>query len=762
MASNITYQLIDDGFPIRGTDNPSQGFRDNFGIIKQSLQDAKTEIEALQNNTFPEDISYFNNDAGYITADEVAGAINDLDKISTDSIETTATRLTDQASSVLVLSNAALINHYIPGQAIRIYGASQTNDTLDLRASVIPVKHGFENLDTGNVTFNYKVCQFNLSTGAVSSESVAREITGINIAKFNNINNISLSLTRSSNEFGILIYRNVSAGPATYNLMAVVGSKEFEGSNNATYIDYFDTDYTSWSKKSIARNDFDQSSGLIHFPLTAQSSPKRGWVDAIISSIDSNTGRITLSKSYFFDNSVIVSHDDTADIQSAIDRNVQNNKALVTLSDKTYIISRLAIPNNFALLGKSRKTTLKKLSWSSQIANNMLVSSRSASNITVSNLNIDGNMQNQFLINDTINDSANYIVDIPGLQNNITDIFIKNPIGGGIACINSSELRIINNKIENGGLTDRYDYTALTARESNQVSISNNTMKNFSGPVDVSSTNIGVLIGNTVNNCGEGILIVGSTKLISSPNLILGAAGEYIPGPDILNSEYDAINIVLENDTNFLSDVYVYQENGQPVDLSANRTTLAYKVNIIRLEDNIEELSANEVLDAAGDPIISPIINTDLSNGVFRFIISKDNVTYLKTAYSYSAIKTLDSKNVGLAYRVLATEYVPIAEISVDVPPVANVVLTPDGNQYLYTITVTGSPLLATGSVVQLLNHQSSPTLDNIKGNIYSIRPGLTNTTEITIEYPLNITSPGSGGQLTLENTYVLAKGRIL
>jgi len=51
MASNINSIGIDEFFPIAGQDNDSQGFRDNFNIIKNSLSTAKTEITSLQDNS---------------------------------------------------------------------------------------------------------------------------------------------------------------------------------------------------------------------------------------------------------------------------------------------------------------------------------------------------------------------------------------------------------------------------------------------------------------------------------------------------------------------------------------------------------------------------------------------------------------------------------------------------------------------------------------------------------------------------------------
>lgn len=51
MASNIVPDTIDDAYPVAGQDNDSQGFRDNFNIIKTNFTYSKQEIEDLQDNT---------------------------------------------------------------------------------------------------------------------------------------------------------------------------------------------------------------------------------------------------------------------------------------------------------------------------------------------------------------------------------------------------------------------------------------------------------------------------------------------------------------------------------------------------------------------------------------------------------------------------------------------------------------------------------------------------------------------------------------
>jgi len=48
MASNITYSTIDENYPVAGVDNDSQGFRDNFNIVKTALTTTSNEITDLQ------------------------------------------------------------------------------------------------------------------------------------------------------------------------------------------------------------------------------------------------------------------------------------------------------------------------------------------------------------------------------------------------------------------------------------------------------------------------------------------------------------------------------------------------------------------------------------------------------------------------------------------------------------------------------------------------------------------------------------------
>lgn len=67
--SDIDSTSIDATYPVAGQDNNSQGFRDNFNIIKNNFATAKTEITTLETNSAK--LNGDNNFAG----NEVSGAL---------------------------------------------------------------------------------------------------------------------------------------------------------------------------------------------------------------------------------------------------------------------------------------------------------------------------------------------------------------------------------------------------------------------------------------------------------------------------------------------------------------------------------------------------------------------------------------------------------------------------------------------------------------------------------------------------------------
>jgi len=76
----IVYTTIDEDFPVAGQDNDSQGFRDNFSVVKTGLSTANTEILALKNNAAKLNVD---NDFGENNITNANLVANTLDKNTT-------------------------------------------------------------------------------------------------------------------------------------------------------------------------------------------------------------------------------------------------------------------------------------------------------------------------------------------------------------------------------------------------------------------------------------------------------------------------------------------------------------------------------------------------------------------------------------------------------------------------------------------------------------------------------------------------------
>lgn len=70
MTSAIVYSTVDEDFPVAGVDNDSQGFRDNFTVIKTGLQTANSEITNLQTYS-----AKLGNDAGTEVVNDFGGNV---------------------------------------------------------------------------------------------------------------------------------------------------------------------------------------------------------------------------------------------------------------------------------------------------------------------------------------------------------------------------------------------------------------------------------------------------------------------------------------------------------------------------------------------------------------------------------------------------------------------------------------------------------------------------------------------------------------
>ena len=483
------------------------------------------------------------------------------------------------------------------GQVLRLYGASSAYEATTITTTLSLIVQGFPETEAPNkplTQMSYKIAEFDIESGEISPTSLTQtkfirtpdaQGSTPTLLAFNDLNFIRLNFDSAPVGKGLAVYRQV-ANIGDFKLIAVLGRKEVD---IGSWIDYYMYDYTTWSGKSDIDNSF---TSIVHFPLVAPGSSvndaRRGWVDKIITEITNSPTSFDITlDSYLFVNpsqTVSICHNDTAIIRNAILANSNAGKKSIVLNAKTYISSLLTLPNNFGLVGTPYITKIKKLPWSggeSGAENAKLIASSSLTNstgISIVGLDLDGNFQNQFLFADSTTVNNNYLLDF-GIGTNallIDKVRITNVPAGGIWATSSVQLKINTSELVNSGLTDRYSYSPLIADAGQTTMITGNRFENFSKHIDLSVTNKGVFANNIVNNCGDelgsGVFIYGSVFFLSSPNVLIGPAGEFLPTPDILNSEYDLINVdayqYAVTVSPLTAPVHVYQENGAVFDLT--------------------------------------------------------------------------------------------------------------------------------------------------------------------------------------------------
>lgn len=524
-----------------------------------------------------------------------------------------------------VTQDVNLLSEFSVGQVLRVYGASSTQDGTisDTPTLTVSASAGWTGSAGTSANLKYRLAKFNLKSGDIGQASATSATTQATIyaadgndpmPQFNTNNFISLSIGSVNSDEGVLVYRDINDS-GTFKLLAVLGPKDLVTS---TWKDYHLFDYTSWSGKNAADNTF---SSVIHFPLVAPEGSRRGWADIAITQINSlpNAFDLVLQNYVYTDvgGAVEVCHNDTNKINEAIATKSAQGKKSIDLNAKTYNVTHIRMPNNFGLRGTANITKIRKLPWSSyrvSVADNSVIKTISspADSISLVGIDIDGNNKNQVLLNDAGSFSVNYAVDFGTNPRSILidRCRIRDVAAGGIYTTSPIEFKMNTSEVINSGVTDRHVFSPLLADAGLNTFLTGNRFENYSGSIDLSVTREGVVSNNLIKACGEGLFVYGSTFFLSSPNVLIGAANEYLPSPDILNSEFDSINInrsALGTAGNFTSDRKVYQENGEGFDLtfksiSSSTATIEYRTQLVRtLSNGTSEIWGNQVGPSAKD-----------------------------------------------------------------------------------------------------------------------------------------------------------------
>lgn len=762
---------VEQGVIAFDTDNLIEGQTNLYYTTQRFISDLDANLEARLNQTLT---VFFD------------GSLND----NVVKCQARVVELSEDQSNQL--DGVEFVDNFNEGQVVRLYGANIDNSVLpDVSkriTNILVTPNFFSNSGPTTHTIRYKIAEMNLTNGNISSSSQEYSVTIASkslggglydsrpiLDQFDDNFNISIRMTTSGTvlDRAVLVYRAVDSLGSTgdYKLYYVGGPKEL---SRGIVVDYGTYDYVSYSGKNESDNTFSE---MIHVPLTPPNATLRGWADVTLTQVDYSQGRMAFTPSVYADSNqlVNVSHNDTAIIQYYIDFFKSTGRSALQFNDKVYVSGTLDIPENFAIKGRPGVSKIVKLPWSSHavedLSNNMFrFKDGVTKNVSVQDLMLDGLSQYQVrLSDDTVaSDHINYAIHYSDNSDNCSIINVKadNLIGGGIYAELSTDLRINLTEMSDLGTTDRFDYSPAKLTEARNILLTNCRFTNFTDSLDLSVSSRGIVAPNVVSNCGSGMVVYGSSFLVTQPNMILGPSNEIIRTPDAFNSVFDSINIRLEEGQVYESDVYRYQENGFDYNLTAENGKLEFLVFALEKNSQGDEnlyLEINGPQGTDATQYLTPVYDVSINGevGLFKFKISAENVTKLQNDYEFDTMSLANPDHVGIVYTAnLKTE--SFAGFIGNVADVSTV------NAYTYEVSITDYENLAVGDEVVLVGHTDFFLGDDdlsTAGKIIQIEPPVNGSVLITIEYDsAAVITPGQAnrGELYLFKNKTIAKGRVL
>ena len=652
------------------------------------------------------------------------------------------------------------------GEKVKLFGVTLASDSTTI--ANVPGGCTFFKIGstTSGTTYRYWLAQYDYRSGKVGASSQIEPSAGVamtTLGNFNDLDHISLTIARTETTSGILVYRSEnSTNIGDAKLVAILGPKELGGGTSGiSWKDYGSYERTEWSSKTI-KNEFDDDQ--IHFPNIPTASTRKGWAIDTIVSIGS--GFIGVNNNYTLDSTptVKVVHDNTYAFAEAINESVGADVNALILPGGTYLVQSIGIPTGFTLKGDGRSTIIKKQYFANDLTdgggnslglNGKLINGNNPVNLTLQNLTIDGNNTNNILFDGELD---NYLVYLENISSSlISDIEIKNSPGSGLYVYNSERLLLQGSSFVDGGLTDRYPFYPINAQESEVLRINNCLFENYSGSVDVSVTSIASINGNIIRNSGTGLRLYAASKVNTSNNIILGPSDEFVPTPDIYDSDFNSVNITVQKNINFTSPVFLYLENGQAKNLGSSQVSISAGIGtIINVGLNSESL---------GTKFLNFNIPTPDAETPTNKIVRENG--YVQLTLNSGQTNTLGIGSI-LGYEIIGTEFLTIPvglTTSVGISSGTWNIIGAGATNYTVTLSDFNQfSGISTGDIVKLVNHSVTPDLSATELTVESKTVINSATKTLKLRLPSSVTSVTNGnssGTINIKNTFIIAKGRV-
>lgn len=653
------------------------------------------------------------------------------------------------------------ITKFKPNHRVKVFGVSKTQNLATSNPSPSApsnVVASYESVIFSNIVdfphqfYVYAVAQMDLSNGDISAavpQSVSA-IENINVNDLNEANYNTIGLSRTANK-AILLYRalfsdlnsanaartSFNTNASSFKLIAVVGPRYFGATTNYQYVDYGAYDVT----KNSQRNDNGEfGPGAVHVPHTAPTQAKQGFVTCGIKpgSIDEDAGTFMLDEPTLYNDSslsnIFLYHDDTVALQTAINDSVANKRKFLVIPGGTYLVSQLELPDRFTLRGLADATVLHRQYWdTTRVFNNNKDGARGAMivgakyNATIPSVNpstgennwgvvdnflsdiiFDGSCKYQILnqtsaLGSETNDAVINIVNSEFFR--IQNVKVRQSAGPALFASGSKNLTIDGCIFYDGGDVERFETPCLIADEGDTTVVSNSIFRDFPGPLILTSTNVLSVNGCTIRNCSSGLRIYGSSKTDVLNNLILGPADEYIPVPDLYDSEFNSVNLTIQYGINNQTPVFQYIVAGQEVDLSAAvKRVEVFRVTVSGGAETIDY--ANPITAANGSDlfaIINPGSLYDPSIGQIQFEMSLTDTNYLVESYP-------SAPNAYNVYRVYGIKYFDYgSDLDPSVTTGSTVTISGAQKAYVLGVKKIAYDSVIAGSYIKLVSHSFNP-----------------------------------------------------
>jgi hypothetical protein len=658
---------------------------------------------------------------------------------------------------------------FLIGEKVKVFGITTSTDSLLVPN---PEASSFEKVGTSATvsTYRYWTSQYHLRNGKVGISSQLTPTQGIGMTSIDNFNdqdNIALTLARTDTNHGILVYRQigVSTDIDSAKLVGILGPKELESNtSNIRWIDFGVYEQPEWSPKGTV-NEY--NSNQIHFPNIATTGHKRGWAIDEIVSIGASS--ITLNNQYNGNtgSEVKVVHDNTYAFSRLIDAVTASGKNSIDLPSGTYLTNKLIVPTNFTISGGGKNSVVKLQYFANDstdgagnslsLDGNMVgFDTTNPSNITMQNITFDGNNGNNILFSGEID---NYLVYCDSISSSlIKNIEIRNSPGHGLYVDNSQRLSIENSSFVDGSITERYVFQPLSAEESQSLRLNDCLFENYPGPVNLSASSVVSTGGNIIRNCGTGLRVYATGKITTTNNIILGPSDEWIPSPDIYDSDYNSVNVAINTTTDFTGPTLLYLEDGIPKDLSSTKVSISAGIGTI-----VGQGSTTTPETLGSRFMYFNIQNPD--QGAF----GRQN-GYILPTLNLAQTSTLGLSS-ALGYDIRGTEYINIPAGFTTYIGIGSGAWYKDGSPFIgagatqYIVTLADPEQfsgIATGDVVKLVDHSVSPDLSANQLTVaQKIVSGLDRGLVLVGIATSSVTNGDETGYISIRRTFTIAKGRV-